>query len=68
MRNYDIGLESQELCRETLRSVDAVVIVTDHRAIDWELVAEASPLIIDTRDAIRKHAKGKIPSGKVVHA
>jgi len=45
------GLESEPLEDETLRSVDAAVILTDHRVIDYKRVAELAPLVIDTRNA-----------------
>jgi UDP-N-acetyl-D-glucosamine dehydrogenase len=45
------GLESEPLEDETLRSVDAALILTDHRVIDYKRVAELAPLVIDTRNA-----------------
>ncbi len=41
-----------------LGSWDAVVIVTDHRAIDWARVASEAHLVIDTRNALRDHKQG----------
>jgi UDP-N-acetyl-D-glucosamine dehydrogenase len=49
---YD--LESQPLTRSTLSSVDCVAILTDHRAIDYDDLVAAAPLIIDTRNAIKR--------------
>jgi UDP-N-acetyl-D-glucosamine dehydrogenase len=43
---------SQPLTAETLAGYDAAVIVTDHSAIDYDLVAEAGNLIIDTRGVV----------------
>jgi UDP-N-acetyl-D-glucosamine dehydrogenase len=40
---------SQPLTAECLRAQDAVLLVTDHRAVDYDLVAREAPLIIDTR-------------------
>jgi len=37
----------------SLKSFDAVVVVTDHSTIDWELVERDAPLIIDTRGVYR---------------
>jgi UDP-N-acetyl-D-glucosamine dehydrogenase len=45
-------MASVDLTRESLGSFDCVVIVTDHRAFDWTMVAEAAPLVVDTRNAI----------------
>ena len=43
--------ESVELTDDRLAAVDAVVIVTDHRAIDYQRVMNNAPLIVDTRNA-----------------
>jgi UDP-N-acetyl-D-glucosamine dehydrogenase len=49
------------LTTEHLASLDCVVIVTDHEAIDWKLVAEHAPLIIDTRNVITGyHPRGEV--------
>ena len=49
-------LKSVELAPGVFRRYDCVVIVTDHRAFDYQaMVAEAS-LIVDTRNAIRDSA------------
>jgi len=45
---------SVELTDERLRNADAVLVVTDHTAIDWGRVARLAPLIIDTRNAIAR--------------
>jgi UDP-N-acetyl-D-glucosamine dehydrogenase len=47
---YD--LTSVDVTRESLAAFDCVVIVTDHRTFDWTMVANAAPLIVDTRNAI----------------
>ncbi|HZL98908.1 MAG TPA: nucleotide sugar dehydrogenase [Planctomycetota bacterium] len=43
-----------------LAAHDAVVIATAHEGIDWDLVARASRLVIDTRSALRGHAGDNI--------
>jgi UDP-N-acetyl-D-glucosamine dehydrogenase len=48
---YD--LESQPLDAAALTDVDCVVIVTDHGIIDYDALAAAAPLIVDTRNAIK---------------
>ena len=61
MRSWK-GLEldsSVELSAEVLKSQDAVVIVTDHSDVDYDLIAEHAALIIDTRGVYR-HTNGKI--------
>jgi UDP-N-acetyl-D-glucosamine dehydrogenase len=42
-----------ELTEETLRGVDAVVLVTDHTGVDYESVARFAPLVLDTRNALK---------------
>ena len=49
-------MTSQPLTAATLAAQDAVVVVTDHGAIDWALVARHAPLIVDTRGVYRAAA------------
>ena len=49
----------------TLAGYDAVVVVTDHDAVDYRLLGEHARLIVDTRNAM--HRAG-IVSDKVVKA
>ncbi len=58
-------LQSIGLTEETLKSADCVVIVTDHRQIDYRWVAEHAALIIDTRNAMRD-LKGTPLSAKII--
>ena len=46
--------EGVALTPDELRSADAVVIVTDHTALDWSLVVEHAGLVVDTRNAIAR--------------
>ena len=46
-------LESVPLEAALVRGFDAVVVVTDHQAINWDLVWENARLIIDTRGVFR---------------
>ncbi len=39
------------LTPEALRAADAVVIVTDHKAYDWQMVVDNAALVVDTRNA-----------------
>ncbi|MGH7847158.1 MAG: nucleotide sugar dehydrogenase [Candidatus Binatia bacterium] len=50
----DKAIKSIELTPETLQSMDCVVILTDHSAVDYARVAQLSPLIVDTRNALRE--------------
>jgi UDP-N-acetyl-D-mannosaminuronate dehydrogenase/intein/homing endonuclease len=47
-------MRSRELTPDSLASVDAVIIVTDHRAVDYDLVARHAPLVVDTRGVYRE--------------
>ena len=58
-RNYDFNLCSVPLTRAELQRSDAAVIVTDHSALDYGLIVDASSLVIDTRNATRSVTKGR---------
>jgi len=45
---------SVPLTPDVLSKTDAVVLVTDHSAVDYELVARAADLIVDTRGVYRE--------------
>jgi UDP-N-acetyl-D-glucosamine dehydrogenase len=47
------GIASVPLERSTVESQDAVVLVTAHRAVDYELVRRHASLIVDTRGVFR---------------
>ena len=64
-RHYDFNLRSVPLTRGELQRTDAVLIVADHTGIDYELIVDASPLVIDTRNATRAVTRGR---EKIVHA
>jgi UDP-N-acetyl-D-glucosamine dehydrogenase len=50
-RHYDFNMDSISLSPATLQPFDVVVIVTDHSAVDYEMVVEHSQLVLDTRNA-----------------
>jgi UDP-N-acetyl-D-glucosamine dehydrogenase len=58
MRRWDQleELESTMLTKESLESFDAVVIITDHDSIDWDLVRNHARLIVDSRGRFRQPA------------
>jgi UDP-N-acetyl-D-glucosamine dehydrogenase len=53
------SLRSIELDPERVASFDAVVVATDHAAIDYDLVAENARLVVDTRNALASRMKGR---------
>jgi UDP-N-acetyl-D-glucosamine dehydrogenase len=50
----DPMLESQTLTQRYLGEQDCVIVTTDHDAIDWSLVLEFEPIVIDTRNVLRR--------------
>lgn len=45
------SLESIALTPEALKAHDVVVVVTDHDGVDWDMVVEHAPLVVDLRRA-----------------
>ncbi|MGH7824203.1 MAG: nucleotide sugar dehydrogenase [Candidatus Binatia bacterium] len=56
----DKTLKSVDLTSAVLQSMDCIVILTDHSAVDYGLVAKFSPLIVDTRNALRGNSRSDI--------
>ncbi|MEL7239105.1 MAG: nucleotide sugar dehydrogenase, partial [Planctomycetota bacterium] len=52
MRHYDVDKASVPLTADMLGAYDAVLVATDHDAVDWKLVAGKAKLIVDTRNAL----------------
>jgi len=52
-RKHGFKLESTPLTEETLAGMDAVMILTDHTAYDYEWIVSHSSLVIDTRNAAK---------------
>jgi UDP-N-acetyl-D-glucosamine dehydrogenase len=55
-------LTSVSLTSTELQAADCVVVVTDHSALNWEMVAQHARLIVDTRNAF----KGVAVTGRLV--
>jgi UDP-N-acetyl-D-glucosamine dehydrogenase len=53
-------LDSVPIDDAPLESADCVVIVTDHSQFPWDRIATRSPLILDTRNALKKFAEDHI--------
>lgn len=47
-------VETHELSKEVLEDADLVLLTTDHTAFDYELIAEHSPVLFDTRNAMKE--------------
>jgi len=65
MRRHRIDLRSEALDAARLVRSDCVVIVTNHSAIDYALLGEHAPLIVDTRNAMSQVRR---PRASVVKA
>jgi UDP-N-acetyl-D-glucosamine dehydrogenase len=52
----DLPLHSAPLSQDVLSAADLVVITTDHRAVDYQAVADHARLVLDTRGAMRSTA------------
>jgi len=60
MREHDMsGYASVGLRPASLQSYDAVVVATDHKAFDWNLIAREAPLVVDTRNALAARMAGQ---------
>jgi UDP-N-acetyl-D-glucosamine dehydrogenase len=59
-REYDFHLSSVPLTPMTLASYAAALIVTDHTAVDYALLAKHAKLIIDTRDVYRQPSQNLV--------
>ena len=55
-----VDIPHVELTAEELAATDAVVVVTDHAIVDYQLVVEKSQLILDTRNALKSYADDKV--------
>lgn len=47
------GKQSVPLSAKQLERYDAVIVATEHSAVDYQLVAEKSKIVVDTRNAMR---------------
>ena len=65
MRKRRFPLRSVALTPEALARADAVLIVTDHDAVDYAIVGHHARLVIDTRNAM---ARVQNPAARVVKA
>ncbi len=57
LRDYPFDLRSETLSGELLGRSDVVIICTDHDKFDYDLIAEKSALLLDTRGVLRRRAQ-----------
>jgi UDP-N-acetyl-D-glucosamine dehydrogenase len=48
------SIDSLELTPQLLQSMDLIAILTDHSIFDYAMIAKFSPLIFDTRNAVKE--------------
>jgi len=62
LKEDDIDLKSVPLTPESLKTADCAIVVTDHTAVDYALVARHARVVVDTRNAlarVRERGDGK---------
>lgn len=60
MREHKFDLASVELTEANIKSMDCIVVATDHAAFDYELLQKHASLIVDTRGVYRKPFKNVV--------
>jgi len=59
MRKHKIEMKSVDLTPAVVKGFDCVVIVTDHAAVDYKVIADSAKLVVDTRNALKgMHNRG----------
>ena len=53
-------LHSTPLTETAVAAADCVVIVTHHSGLDWDMIAQHAPLIVDARNALSGKVNGRI--------
>ena len=60
MRQFEVpAMESNELTKDYLQSLDCVLIATDHSAYDYDTIVKYAPLIVDARNATANVKEGR---------
>ncbi|HTF87304.1 MAG TPA: nucleotide sugar dehydrogenase [Planctomycetota bacterium] len=60
MREHDLRHHvALDLDPATIASFDVVVVATDHRAFDWDMIANHARSVVDTRNALASRMSGR---------
>jgi UDP-N-acetyl-D-glucosamine dehydrogenase len=60
LAGHDIGRRASiRLTASVIASFDLVLVATDHKAFDWDLVARSARLVVDTRNALASRLAGR---------
>ena len=51
---------SQELSSDILKSMDCIVVLTDHSNVNYKMVVDYSPLILDCRNALKEFSSPNV--------
>lgn len=65
MKKHSLDLASVDLSPEVVESMDCVVIVTDHKAVDYEMIGKHASLVVDTRNAMERVSD---PAARIIKA
>lgn len=60
IRKYDIKMKSLPLTEKNLKSMDAVIVVTDHSQYDYEWIYDTAELTVDTRNVLKRPADDRL--------
>jgi UDP-N-acetyl-D-glucosamine dehydrogenase len=61
LRKYpDLDLKSVPLTAKRLKGSDAVIIATDHSVYDYDWIVKNAPLVVDTRNAVKRRRKNVV--------
>ncbi|MGR3984323.1 MAG: nucleotide sugar dehydrogenase [Gammaproteobacteria bacterium] len=53
LRDYDFDMRSESVSKKLLAQSDLVILCTDHAKFDYAMIEKHSPLLLDTRGALR---------------
>ena len=53
MREHDFDLSSVDLTPEVIQGFDAVILLTDHSEVDYDMIREHASVLVDTRGKYR---------------
>jgi UDP-N-acetyl-D-glucosamine dehydrogenase len=56
VRKYNLDMHSVDLTPDNLATYDCVLVSTNHSSFDYAVIAKHSKLVVDTRNAMKKHA------------
>lgn len=60
MRRYNFDITSRALNPETIQSMDAVLVTTDHSSVDYQAIQNHAQLVVDTRGVYKNSFEGLV--------